>query len=250
LLGTRNNDNNGNETNKNIINKDKRRLTIAGASAAIITIMAALLLQSSYTAAASTSTKPANSLQQQDMQEKNQEPIRRGPGPVELSAWGKETSSFEVAKTATGISGIASLPSSVPDGLKIASIRTNVSPIANFLGVFYTPAGVTANDNDTLERIMSAGGMLVIYSQEKVGPEYNQTKWIDSLISEGYGVRHLSTINGQSAILVDSDQADQIPSEVILIYNEDDSLKTMTDLVSLKYSSSQLAKTAESITNG
>ena len=241
----KNNDNNSNKTSKDIHNKSKRRLILAGSSIAVIALAAALLMQSYYTTAVSTSASE-NSAQQPNVQENNQT-IRRPP-PSEISMWGNESASIEAARATTGVYGITSLPTHVPEGLKIASIRTSVSPIANFVSVFYTPAGVTAHDNDTAEKIMSAGGMLIIYSEENMGPKFNQTKWLDALVSEGEGVRHLSSINGQTAILVDGNQANQFPSEVLIIHDAVNGTKVMTDLVSLKYSPSQLAEIAESIT--
>jgi hypothetical protein len=208
-------------------------------------MMAAVFSQQYYTPALLTQTTPKNATQEQVAQKDHQTTYQ--PPTMELSTWGKEAQSFEDAKDATGISSFATLPSSVPTGLKIASIRTNVSPLANYVSVFYAPAGVTATDNDTFGSIMGAGGMLIIYSEEKVAPEFNQTTWLNELVSEGEGAARLTAINGETAILVDGNQTHEIPSEVLLIYPERDSIKTMTDLMSLSYSSIQLEKIAQSI---
>ncbi|HVX02033.1 MAG TPA: hypothetical protein VHA09_02665 [Nitrososphaera sp.] len=231
------------ENNNNQRNSKKRFVIAAGLSAFALVIAVVAIAQYSNAQGTNSQAIISDGSQQEQF---------RLPPPRELSMWGTEISSFEQAKTATGIpSTFASLPGTVPTGLEIASIRTNTSPGGSYLSVFYTPAGVTAKDSDTFEKVMSSGGMLIVYSQEQMGPKYNQTKFILSFVNEAPTVRHVSTISGlkdATTILVDGNQTRQIPSEVIVIYDQAAAgTKTMTDLVSLKYDSMQLAKVVESL---
>jgi hypothetical protein len=174
--------------------------------------------------------------------------LRKGPPPMGLAAWGSVSSSFEVARSAANLS-FASLPTHLPAGLELRSVRTNISQDAKYLSVFYTPEGVTANDNDYFENIMASGGMLILYSQQRLGPTYDQGTWIENFIDEGSGSRHLGTINGRTAIISDGSISQTYrTSHVTILHNHaENQVEDMVELVSTKYNSTELVEIAESL---
>lgn len=175
--------------------------------------------------------------------------LRKGPPPMGLAAWGSESSSFEAARSAADLS-FASLPTYLPAaGLELRSVRTNISQDAKYLSVFYTPEGVTANDNDYFENVMASGGMLILYSQQRLGPTYDQGSWIQNFINEEPGIRHLETINGHTAIISDGPVSQTYhTSHVIVLYNHaENQIGDMVELVSMKYNSTELVEVAKSL---
>lgn len=171
------------------------------------------------------------------------------PFPRELIMWGKETASFAQAKIDSGITQMT-LPSYVPANLKPESVRVITSPISNSTTVIYTPLGVTATDNDTFEKVMSDGGMFVVYTKEKVGSTYDQGKWVEQFVNEAPTVKYLLTINGHTVVSVKGAPEKDIPSEIWILYDQpakDTVIQTM--LVSLVQSNAELEKIAKSLTD-
>jgi hypothetical protein len=166
------------------------------------------------------------------------------PPPREWSIWGQDVSSINRAIESTDLSGVV-LPTYVPEGFKIASIRPSVSEDGNsrFVAVVYAPEGVTARDEDTFEGVMENGGVLMLYSHQVVGEKYNQTRHLEKMIEQGKGVRTLTTVNGYPAIVAQGDSELGITSSVV-VYGDDNNL---IDIVSLKQKTDTLLKIAQSV---
>lgn len=152
------------------------------------------------------------------------------PPPMPLTAWGPQVSSFDQAKSITGLL-TASLPSYVPAELKIESIRAS----GNHIGVDFIPNNMTARDDDTLEKVMGGGGVIIIYAQEP--PTFNQTTWIQNFVNQMTQEHHMDKINGHPSIIVNADK-----SAVFMLYTDE-----MVDIESMKYNSSELKKMAQSM---
>ncbi len=169
--------------------------------------------------------------------------IRRGPPPVPLIDSHGPAFPFGQAMVATGFKS-ASLPSQVPNGLNLDSVRVKASGNVetSFITAFYTPDGVKAADSNTFEDVMRGGGIAVIYAHEPTSPTYDQAKWMKEFVADAPDVRRIETVNGHPAIAV-TGNPDKGLTYQVYIYEGD----LQINLVSLKYTDTDLLKIAGSI---
>lgn len=153
------------------------------------------------------------------------------PPPAPLTAlWGPQVSSFDQAKLITGLS-TASLPSYIPADLTIGSIRASGS----LIGVDLIPKNMTSQEDDTIEKVMGNGGIIIIYSKES--PSFNQTAWVRNFSNQMTQEHQVGEINGHPSITVSAEK-----SAVFVLHPGE-----MVDIESVKYDSVELKKIGQSI---
>lgn len=169
--------------------------------------------------------------------------VMKGPAPRELHMWGKEIGSFEEAKTMIGFEN-ANLPTSIPSGLSLKSVRVLQADDGAFklLSVFYAPKGVTTGDTDTFEDIMANDGILLLYSYEKKSESFNWNSWVSNFVAEQPQDRKIQSISGKEVILVKGGSDPRATSQV---YSKSGDI--LVNLVSKKYSEIDLSDIVKSI---
>lgn len=169
----------------------------------------------------------------------------RMPPPMRLvDSHGSDVATLDRAKTETGFSQAPSLPTDIPAGLQVGSLRVRTSDNIqeNLITVFYVPGEVTASDNDSFESVMTNGGIAIIYSHEPTSKDYDRATWMKLFVDEAPDVRGIRDINGNPAIVVQGNPPLGLTHQVY-IYSGD----MQVNLVSMKYAPEELAKIAQSI---
>ncbi|MCS6767390.1 MAG: hypothetical protein RMJ59_00290 [Candidatus Nitrosocaldus sp.] len=87
---------------------------------------------------------------------------------LQWKMFGEEVESFDAAKQITGLLEYK-LPSYIPDGLKLASIRAIDLDEAGQIYVIYAPEGVTAGDDDLTHDTLEKGALIIIYAKGRLG---------------------------------------------------------------------------------
>jgi hypothetical protein len=207
----------------------------------VIAVVAAstALYYNYYSLLGSTSSQDAAT----DTTASNPNTIRRGPAPKPLIDSHGPAFQLNQAKTLTGFE-LASLPSELPAGLDLSSVRvrTSTDVEANLMTAFYTPPGVKADNTDTFESVMAGGGIAIIYAHEPTSPAYDQEKWIAAFVEDAPDVRRLETINGNPTIAVTGNPDKGLTYQVFLY-----KANMQINLVSLKFTDTELLKIASSI---
>lgn len=200
----------------------------------VVLYMTLLFTQVSIEHAQSSNLVQANSNSSQTSQQ-----FSRVPPPIPLSAIGIRDS-FEHAKSVTGLSW-ASLPTQVPPNLVLQSVRYKDNhSYVDVIDAIYTPPGITASDNDTLQKINDEGDIIITYSLQLGGPTANLTKNMEIMTRENPSL--LQTVNGHHAIVTPHD----IQINAGICMGKTNCWLTM-DIGSEKYNSAELRPIAESI---
>ncbi|MCS7140909.1 MAG: hypothetical protein NZ888_01820 [Candidatus Nitrosocaldus sp.] len=140
---------------------------------------------------------------------------------LQWKMFGEEVESFDAAKQITGLLEYK-LPSYIPDGLKLASIRAIDLDEAGQIYVIYAPEGVTAGDDDLTHDTLEKGALIIIYAKGRLGMDFDKGSFMKDLVREtneaaGKEIAYITSINGHDAIAVKGDPVNKMLS-IVYIY--------------------------------
>lgn len=236
--------------NNNSRDENTKRSKIAGPKMIVIAAIAAIaVVVSAFSLSASTLLNPEEgemldgqivTPQQSAGDVVSDENLRKGRPPMKLESWGPKYQSFEEAKSASGLAN-AFAPSYIPSELNLDSVRVQSGNGANFMTAFYASKNDTTKDSDSFQDFMKNGGIAIVYMYDPPSETFDRDEWIERYVSEAPDGRHIETINGKPAIVSEGFPDQEITYQVVF-YSDD----VLVDLISLKYTDTELVKVAES----
>lgn len=222
------------EEMKNMTMKTTKRKTLAFSSVFAISVLivatAVFVQNSSYSTQFTASA---------DLVENTFEAVPTPPS-MPLSMFGQKASSFEEAKIQTGLSK-ASLPTYVPNGLVLESIRTNDVNTYNEITVIYAPPNIETVSESTIEQSIEQG-LVITYAQEDTESNFNWNEFVDRQVREAPEVRSSVMIDGHKAMLIQNNPDLLWPYEVRLIVDDQ-----QIHLVSMYSDTAELEKVLSSM---
>lgn len=164
--------------------------------------------------------------------------------PIALEQFGNKFASFDEAKLSVGMTK-AVLPSYVPTGIQLDSIRTQVNEAGNEITAIYVPQNtISAIEKSghipTYENVIADG--MTINIKANAGPSSDWESIVDFRVKEAPDVRSSTTIGNVKAVLIKGTPEYGWPSQVRIVYDDQYIM-----LSSLKHDTVELEKVLRSM---
>ena len=140
--------------------------------------------------------------------EDQQNPIPKPP-PMALSEFGQKVVSFQDAKDATGL-GKAVLPTYVPNGLTLESIRKLSEGPRNEITAVYAPEAAKTTDSSLMTKSIE-DGLVITIVKDNTWTATGWNEYVRQQVEEAPDVRSSVTINGNEVMLLQNNPTYGIP---------------------------------------
>lgn len=164
--------------------------------------------------------------------------------PIVLEQLGTKFTSFDDAKQSVGMTK-AVLPSHIPTGIQLDSIRTQVNEAGNEITAIYVPQNTISTIEKsghvpTYEDVIADG--MTVNIKANAGPSSDWESIVDFRVKEAPDVRSSITIGNVKAILIKGTPEYGWPSQARIVYDDQYIM-----LSSLKHDTVELEKVLRSM---
>lgn len=164
--------------------------------------------------------------------------------PILLEQFGTKFTSFDEAKQFVGMTN-AVLPSYIPGGIQLDSIRTQVNEAGNEITAIYVPQNTISTIEKsghipTYENVISDG--MTVNIKANAGPSSDWEDIVNFRVKEAPDVRSSTTIGNVKAMLIKGTPEYGWPSQARIVYDDQYIM-----LSSLKHDTVELEKVLRSM---